>query len=125
MFADPANNIGSLSLPISLMLTAKGGLKPGVKVTIGGEEYTAPQMNFGSVRAMANLDRKSASFVNDLLGFVLMESLKRNYDGVNAVWLNETLEGSEMDGAADSRVGNHAGERPDQTGRKHRGKLWR
>ncbi len=86
------------------MLTSKGGLKPGVKVTIGGEEYTAPQMNFGSIREMANLDRQSRSFVNDLLGFVLMESLKRNYDGVNAVWLNETLEGSEMDGAATAEL---------------------
>ena len=86
------------------MPTAKAGLKPGVKVVIGGEEYTAPQLNFGALRAMAVLDQKSLTSVHDLLAFVLLESLKRNYDGIDAAWLNATLEGSEMDAVAEAQV---------------------
>jgi hypothetical protein len=78
---------------------SKGGLKPGLTVLIGGEEYTAPQLNFGALRRMRQLP-SSPTYADDLVAFVLVESLSRNYEGINALWLNDTLEGTEVDGAA-------------------------
>jgi hypothetical protein len=74
-------------------------MKPGTQVTIGGEIYIAPQMNFGALREMRTLDTTSRSYLDDLSAFVLLKSLSRNYEGVDAMWLNDTLEGSETEAA--------------------------
>ena len=85
-------------------LTPKGGIKPGATVVIGGREYVAPQMNFGALREMVQLDRQSRTYTDDLLAFVLLKSLGRNYEGANAAWLNETLDGTEIAGAVEAQV---------------------
>ncbi len=76
------------------MPTPKGGLIPGVTVLIGGVEYTAPQLNFGALRRMKEI-KITPTYADDLMAFVLVESLKRNYGDVDHLWLNETLEGTE------------------------------
>ena len=81
--------------------TPRGGIKQGVAVVIGGKEYTAPPLNFGGIRDM--YDQKVAH-PYDLLVFVLVRSLERNYEGVNAQWIRETLEGSEIDDAAKAEM---------------------
>ena len=78
----------------------KGGLKPGTDVVIGGQTYTAPPLNFGALRAMNVEVKPSPTYINDLLAYVLLRSLERNYDGVNALWLNEHLEGHEIEAAS-------------------------
>ena len=84
-------------------VTPKAGMKPGVDVTIGGALYIAPPLTFGSLRRMSDL-KPSATYAHDLLAFVLLESLQRNYEGVNALWLNETLEASEVNAAAEAEL---------------------
>ena len=81
-----------------MSVTAKAGLRPGTDIVIGGESYTCPPLNFGALRRMSDIPR-TASYANDLMAFIIIESLKRNYDGVDAIWLNDTLEGVELDGA--------------------------
>ena len=97
-----------------MTLTAKAGLKPGVTVIIGGEQYTCPELDFGAIRGMSDLKRYPLKQpdgtttyqpeAHELMAYVLMQSLRRNYDGVNAVWLNETLLGSEIEAAAEAEL---------------------
>ena len=81
-----------------MAVIAKAGLKPGTPVTIGGVEYTCPPLNFGSIRRIRDIP-VTQTYVHDLLAFIICESLRRNYDGVDAAWLNDTLEGNEIEGA--------------------------
>ncbi len=78
----------------------KGGLKPGTDVVIGGVTYVAPPLNFGAIRQMNAEVTPSPTYVHDLMAYVIIRSLERNYDGVNALWLNDTLEGSEIEAAS-------------------------
>ena len=84
-----------------MTVSAKAGLKPGVEVVIGGQKYTAPPLNLGAIREMHTIERPANDRVPPygLMAYVLMRSLQRNYDGVEALWLNETLEGHEIEGA--------------------------
>jgi hypothetical protein len=94
---------------------ARGSIKPGVTVTIGGEQFTCPELDFGAIRRMeSEVERHrvqdasgqvtSRFDIHQLLSFVLLESLRRNYDGVNALWLNETLLGSEIEAACEAEL---------------------
>jgi hypothetical protein len=94
---------------------ARGSIKPGVTVMIGGEEYTCPELDFGAIRNMeSQVERHqvrdasgqvtSRFDIHQLLSYVLLESLRRNYENVNALWLNETLLGSEIEAACEAEL---------------------
>ena len=82
---------------MSESLKTKAGLKAGIDVTIGGLTYIAPQLNLGGLRQVVPLFGASNRF--ELITAVLVHSLNRNYEDVNAAWLNEAMEGSEIDAA--------------------------
>ncbi len=115
------------------MPAPKAGLKPGVPVVIGGETYTCPELDFGAIRGMADLKRYSrvdpgsgktvvTPDAHELMAYILLQSLRRNYEGCNAVWLNETLLGSEIEDAAKAELeimrnsGLRMSEEPDTPG---------
>ena len=79
---------------------AKGGLRKGVDIVIGGETYIAPPLNFGAIRQMNVEVTPSPTYVHDLMAYVIVRSLERNYDGINVLWLNEYLEGDEIEAAS-------------------------
>jgi hypothetical protein len=87
-----------------MMPKAKEAILPGVEVTIGGQQYTAAPLNFAGLRAVLPLMAKVTSGkieeTHTFIESTLRNSLRRNYDGVDQIWLENTMEASEFEGCA-------------------------
>jgi hypothetical protein len=87
-----------------MMPKAKEAILPGVAVTIGGTDYTAAPLNFGGLRAvmplMAKVGGGGIEETHAFIEAVLRHALRRNYDGVDQIWLEATLEAAEFEAAA-------------------------
>jgi hypothetical protein len=91
-----------------------GGLLKGTRLTIGGNEFTAPPLNFAGLRAVQPklgafqvIDAdgkkvwKDTAAIHDLLLEALYQSLMRNYPNVDAEWLLNTIEAAEINALLD------------------------
>ena len=87
-----------------MMPKIKETILPGVEVTIGGNAYIAAPLNFAGLRAIMPLMAKvGAGGIDETHSFieaVLRHALRRNYDGVDQIWLETTMEAAEFEIAA-------------------------
>jgi hypothetical protein len=87
-----------------MMPKARESLLPGVELTIGGKPYMAAPLNFGGLRAvmplMAKVGGGGIAETHAFIEAVLRHALRRNYDGVDQIWLEAELEAAEFEAAA-------------------------
>ena len=78
------------------MLAPNDPLLDGVSFTIGGDEYIAPPLTLGGIKAV--LPRLQGNGA-EVLSTVLCVALKRNYAQATQPWLDETMTGLEFQAA--------------------------
>jgi hypothetical protein len=79
-------------------MTPVDPLLDGITFRIGGQDYVAPPLTLGGIKAV--LPRLGGNGA-EVLSIVLCVSLKRNYPEITQPWLDEAMTGQEFRAARD------------------------